>query len=66
MCPVFYRVPDLQFNLLAIHLDHAGAELHTNRQVVRILELLFRELQQQRRLTNLRVADHDVLERQKH
>ncbi len=39
-----YRVPNLQFNLLAINCDHASTEFNANGQVVYGLETLVGEL----------------------
>ena len=41
------RVPDLQLDLLVIDGDHACAKLHTNGEVVNLLEAFVGELQQQ-------------------
>jgi hypothetical protein len=45
-----YRVPDLQFNLLGVDVDHARPELHPDGEVVHGLEPFVGELQQQARL----------------
>eukprot|EP00983_Pelagomonas_calceolata_P090111 1157380-Pelagomonas_calceolata.AAC.12 len=45
--PRTHRVPDLQLNLLAVDVDHAGPKLYTNGEVVHGLEALVCELQQQ-------------------
>ena len=51
-CPPFKptltdRVPDLQFDLLALDVDHPGAELPPDGQVVDGLEALVRELEEE-------------------
>ncbi len=47
-----YSVPDLQLDLLPLDVDHPGAELHPDGQVVHRLEALVRELQEEAGLAN--------------
>ena len=42
-----YRVPDLQFDLLAIDCDHSSAELDANSKIMDWLETFVGELQEQ-------------------
>ena len=42
-----HGVPNLQFYLLGIDVDHPGSELNSDRQIVHRLEPFVRELQQQ-------------------
>ena len=42
-----YRVPDLQFDLFSLDVDHSGSELHANGQIVDRLKSLVSELKQE-------------------
>lgn len=44
--PATHRIPDLQLDLLAVNVDHAGPKLHTNCQVMDGLEPFVSKLQQ--------------------
>ena len=39
-----YRVPNLKLDLLVVDLNHSGAELHANRQIMQRLKPLISEL----------------------
>ena len=47
-----HRVPDLQLDLFALDVDHPGAELNTNREIMNWLKPFISELKQQTRLAN--------------
>ncbi len=42
-----HRVPNLQFYLLPVDVDHARSELHTDGEVMHRLETFVRELEEQ-------------------
>ncbi len=50
--PYTHRVPYLQLDLLPLDVDHPGAELDTDSEVMDRLEPLVGELQQQTRLAD--------------
>lgn len=54
------RIPDLQFDLLALDVDHAGPELHPDGEVVDRLEPLVCELKQQAGLAHASISDNDI------
>lgn len=43
---ITHGIPDLQLDLLVVDIDHSGAKLNTNGQIVHRLESLIRELEQ--------------------
>ena len=47
-----HRVPDLQLDLFALDVDHPGAELDTNGEIMNWLKPFISELKQQTRLAN--------------
>mmetsp|Transcript_117814 Transcript_117814/g.175990 ORF Transcript_117814/g.175990 Transcript_117814/m.175990 type:complete len:274 (-) Transcript_117814:82-903(-) len=55
-------IPDLKFDEFVVQVDHAGAELDSNRQIVDGLKSLVGELQQQTGLSDACVTDDDVFE----
>lgn len=52
-----YRVPNLQLHLLVVDVDHAGAELDADGEVVDGLEALVGELKQEARLADACTAN---------
>lgn len=51
-----YRVPDLQFDGLALAGDRLRAELHADRRIVFLLELVVSELEHQTALAHVCVT----------
>jgi hypothetical protein len=47
-----YRVPDLEFDLFALNVDHARPKFHTNSEIMHRLESLVGELKQKARFSH--------------
>jgi len=56
------RVPDLELDLFPLDVDHSGAKLDSDGQVMNWLETFVGKLEQQARFTDTCITDDDVLE----
>ena len=56
-------IPDLQFDLSFVDFEEECSELHTNRDLVVLHELIGRDPVHETRLAYSRIANHDELEK---